>query len=790
MSKVIKRIFCIIIAVLTVTGVFAVCAAEKTRETEIVSVRVSEDGSTLTVTATLSDSMFTLCKGKPIYLFEFYPCDKNADLAKKAPVAFQMAAEELTFELDMTGADPQRKYSKFILATGKGTGYKLIGNVVYVENPEAFALLQSEPVQADNMLGIIRGGEEMSDKFGHAVVPVYVNELFADTADGSIRYEYGDNVYYIDTEVLTRLDSAVKSISEAGTAVYLQLLLGAPDESTANLTMSLYSGTESGRYFAPNTADSLGVRLWSSLVEFLCSRYSAQEYGCVNAFILGDNVNVKENYAYGGETEEEFLQDLGRTLRITDTAIRSTCSGVGLYLSLGGQFSGSHEGAYPARDVLDALCGDGLRFGVYMDVSVDAPAFWLDETVRADSAASVITPKNIDVLIDYLSQDEYLQDGDIRPLMLGYSADGTSQDLQAASALCAFYRAISLGEVDALIYNCYTDTEGNGSGLMSAESLPKVVYSELCTAAEGDELSISDQIRALLGASEYESLRDSVLSELFVVRSVLPVYSGDLPAEVDALYLADFVDGGTASFEFSIQTETHGSTMDSTGKVLRLTAKKDTAGMSRVFGNGYNLNDKNILVVELKALSDDESSAFTFILDGLKDGAEVSLTSTVQLRTGEWNELAFDVSGIDTLTGMNLTVASAEGGALTWYIKDITVFSSKISGSALAVKIAVAVLIAVLVLFIILLVILIYMRSRRRPAASRYTVSRRKVTDTEEARARPEARGAPRSKERARLPRDAQDRGEDLRGSAQAYRTREAGYPVLRYRACQRGHGY
>ncbi len=724
MARRVLKTICIMLVLFSVLSAFSVCAEEE-RRTEITSVRISEDGSTLVVTATLSDAMLDIYANRPVYLFEFYPCDKNADLAAKTPVAYKLASEELTFTLDMTDADPQRKYSKFILATQKGTDYSLMGNVVYVENPEALSEAAAQTDTPANPVGITVGGDEVSDKIAHVVLPVNVNEMFADTADGSIRYEYGKNVYYIDTEMLARLDSRVEELSRSGRAVYLQLLLSAPNESTANLAGSLYCAEGEGAYFAPNTADPLGVRLWSSLVEFLCDRYCVQsEHGSVSAFILGKNVNEKMNYAGGGDTAEDFAAGLLRTLRVTETALRSTCRDIGLFVSLGGEYSGSFTDAFPIRDLLSDVCVPELSFGIYMDVSTVSPAFWCEEGIESNGATPRITPKNVDLLLEVMGSDAMLYNGDLRELMLSYSAVGTYRDMQAASALCALYRAITLQGVSAVIYNVYSDTEGDDRGLFGADGMPKGIYGELCTAAEGDLITISDQIRALLGQSEYESLRDSVLSELFVVRSALPVYTGSMPREVDAAYIADFVDGNLYDFVPGITTLTHGFTMDSTGNVLRLSAKKDTAGMTRAF-DSYDLTEKNILVVELKALTDDPTASFNIILDGKKGAEEVSLTATVKLTAGEWNRLAFDISGIDTLGEMSLTVTSDEGGALTWYIKDITVFATG-DGGALAVKIAVAVLVIALILFIILLVTLIYMRSRKRPAPrDRYTVSRR-----------------------------------------------------------------
>ncbi|MBQ8696557.1 MAG: hypothetical protein IJ519_02450, partial [Clostridia bacterium] len=680
------------------------------------------------VSCTLSADMLEDLRGRAVYLFCFYPGDKNADIERRAPVDFAMAKDSFTFTLD-PDEDPMFKYGKYIMAYQDGEDYILMGNVAYLEDPEALAPVEKESVATDGVIGMAAEGEYTSDKLPHRIVPVYMNELFADTADGSLRYEYGDSVYYIDTEVLSRLDSRIGYFCGEGKAVYLQLLLAAPDESTAKLTADLYADGAEGSLYAPDTEDERAMRLWACLTEFLCERYAAR--GGVSAFILGENVNVMDNYALGTDSRDGYLRSLGCTLRVTETAVRSVCRGVDVYLSLSGAFSGSHTGVYPIRDVIENVSRGDLGFGIYLDISCDEPAFWLDESVRADVATPVITPKNLDFFISYMSSEALLYRSQPRPIILGYSTDGTDYRDQSASTLCALYRGLSVEGLKAFIYNSYADSEGVSTGMLSSDGLPKEVYSQLCTAADGDAASVGEQIRELMHGEEYESLRDSVLSDLFIIRGPLPVYNGELAADVDAMDLADFVDAGVNSFDFGRQTLTHGSTMDSTGKVLRLTARTDTASMSRTYDKGYDLNDKNVMVVELKALSEAAGADFTLVLDGIKDGEGVSLTSTVHLNSGEWNECAFDVSGIDTLTGMSLTVRSSDGKALTWYIKDITVFTTGMGMAEMAVRIAVGVLIAVIALFIILLLILIRMRYRKRPLPTvRYTVRRRSADPT------------------------------------------------------------
>ncbi len=722
-------ILCIILALITVMSGFSVCAEQTEREVEITSVKVSEDGKKLVVNATVSDYYIKKLNGRLISLFEFSPSALQADIEGAVPVASAIPAPELTFEIDLESADPQRKYSKFALGYTKKKNH-LIGKVAYLDDPEALAkaALVSDP--PESTVGMVPLSGDVSERIGHAVIPVYVNELFATTPDGSVRYQYGENVYYIDNEVLTRLDKRVKEINAEKRAVYLQLLLTKPSDSTAELTEGLYSSFENGNYYAPNTADDRGVRLWSSLVEFLCNRYAVEDdNGRIDAFILGDNVNEKGNFVSSATDLDTFVYDLARTVRVTSTAIRSTCTGVGLYLDLDGRFSGSDENVYALRDIFAEVFSpkenksynslSRVPFGILLDTSTENVKFWEDEGVTSDFSTERITPANIDFFEAYLRDNPtLLHNGRMRELIISYSVPGEDLRLGQAALLGAVYRAMSCKGVKAFIY---------GTPLDAQNATDSAVYSELCTAADSDINGVAARIKELLKRSEYESLAGTALSDVFVERDTLPLYTGDLP-EDGASYIANFADGSMYSFTVSRDVNTYGMSKDSQGDLLRLTGHGSIVGASRAFEKGKDLFSENIMTVELKPLTNDASSYLTLTLNGTKGGVAVSLSSTVELRPGEWNTVAFDISGIDMLWNMSFEVESSEDGALTVFAHGISVFSEKMGIDDMAIRIAMIILVCVLIFFIILLIILLRMRAKRRAKAkkrTRYKFARR-----------------------------------------------------------------
>lgn len=723
-------ILCIILALITVMSGFSVCGEQTEREVEITSVKVSEDGKKLTVSATISDYYIKELNGRLISLFEFSPSALQADIEGAVPVASALPTPQMTFEIDLEGADPQRKYSKFALGYSKKEKNHLIGRVAYLDNPEAFAKGAVTPTPTDSIVGMVPEGTTVSDSIGHAVIPVYVNELFATTPDGSVRYQYGENVYYIDNEVLSRLDKRVSEINADNRAVYLQLLLTKPSDSTAELTEGLYSSLEKGNYYAPNTADGRGVRLWASLVEFLCNRYAVEEgNGRIDAFILGDNINVKDNFVSSATDLDTYVYDLARTVRVTSTAILSTCRGVGLYLDFDGRFSGGDEKAYALRDIFvevfspkESKSYNSLRevpFGILLDVCGTDVKFWEEEGVTSDFSTERITLANLDFFVAYLKDNPtLLYNGRMRELIIGYRATGDDLRLAQAAILGAVYRAMSCKGVKAFIYDAPLDAQNASDS---------VVYSELCTAAGSDINDIAERIKELLKRSEYESLAGTVLSDVFVERDTLPLYTDTVPDE-GASHIANFTDGSMHSFTVSRDVNTYGMSKDSEGDLLRLTGHSSIVGASRVFEKGKDLFSDKIMTVELKPLTEDKTAYLTLTLNGTKGGVAVSLSSTVELRPGEWNTVAFDISGIDMLWNMSFEVESSDEGALTVFAHGISVFSDKMGIDDMAIRIALIILVGVLIFFIILLVILIRMRAKKRAKAkkrTRYKFARR-----------------------------------------------------------------
>ncbi len=713
--------------------------AEDGRQTQLVSVRLSEDGKTLEVDAVLSEAFLHDYGTCGVYLFEFDPQEKFATINQKAPIAQMVAASELAFRVDFTEQADRRKYCKYVLAREVDGGYRTFATAKYIENPEVLAASSAALPEPEGLAGVSADvGVSSYQGLSQAVVRVSLSALLADSVDGAVRFEYGESAYYLDKEELIRLDNRVRALSSAGVCVYLQTVLDLPATAVSQTAQLLYADSDSrGSAYAVNTASAESCEVYAALMEFLCERYTRddQAYGFAGRFIFGDSVNLyADRYAGAPDDLSDYLYDLCRTLRIASTALRGTYTNARLYLSLSGDYTAAPEGGFAAAEVLNGLCASlsDLPFGISVDGTAEGASarFWEDEDAAPDPAARRITVKNIAVLADALRTPELLHGGRVRDLVIGqFRADaGEDRNLQAASVLCAYYLTETTSGVSALLC-AYLPTEGGTDGLADGQGMPTRAYQLLCETAVMDDAALTDRVRMLLGDDEYERLAGGVLSELFVSRTRLSLHDGSLPRQSRGEYLADFADGSLYNFSADSQTESAASAiLTEEGIVLALTGKADRAGMVRDFRD-YTMDGIDLIVLDVMAKTDDPETAFTLSLTGQSEGEPVVLYGTTELTSGQWTRVAFDLAGIDVLEHMAVEAVSGARSDLTLYVHTITLYHAPQGISDLAVRVIVWVLAIVTAVFLALWLILLRMRTRARPQPihARYTYTSRQT---------------------------------------------------------------
>ncbi len=127
------------------------------------------------------------------------------------------------------------------------------------------------PSESDSIKGITSA--DINHEAGLTEIPLDLGSIFGSPSSSKIYSAFGE-LYYFDSDIISELDFAVKSVSLSGTKVYLRLT-----QTDENGEASLISVT-----------DTESFRELYAVVDFLTSRYSSDSYGYVSGIIIGSAV--------------------------------------------------------------------------------------------------------------------------------------------------------------------------------------------------------------------------------------------------------------------------------------------------------------------------------------------------------------------------------------------------------------------------------------------------------------------------------------------------------------------
>ena len=167
------------------------------------------------------------------------------------------------------------------------------------------------------------------------------------------------------------------------------------------------------------------------------------------------------------------VSEYTKAFRILYNEMKASSQTVGIYNSIDQEWGRkSNPGSFLAKDYLDEFNRFILREGnidwrlsyhpynspLYDPYAWNGPAVW----VRTDLATPYITMQNLDVLIDYMHQPQYLSpSGEVRSISLaeiGYTSSfGTEK--QEASVAYGYLKALSEPDVDAFMLFREVDSE-------------------------------------------------------------------------------------------------------------------------------------------------------------------------------------------------------------------------------------------------------------------------------------------------------------------------------------------
>ena len=423
------------------------------------------------------------------------------------------ASVTASFPLNYNSADSNLS-RKFLVAVKRGGQMVQVSNEHYITNPEAIAS-HTSPRKDTGIKGILpdltkcSNGELQDLGIQQIVYNMDLDEICVDASvPGAIPFAYNGQTYYFNGGRISNFDSMIKSFNSYGIQVTLVLLNSGQGPYSQDLIHPDAHGAECPSY-AMNVANAAGVDHLKAIAAFLGQHYSGQT-GCgqVDNWIIGNEVNARTSWWYTNSTSLDYNVNLYvKAFRIFYNEMKSQNANLRIYNSIDQEWNRkSNPGSFLSKGYLDQFnyymvregnIDWGLSFHPYNSPLYDpyawnGPAVWVGSTITTP----YITMQNIDILINYMHQSQFLSpSGEVRSISIaeiGYTSS-FGDDKQEASIAYGYLKAASIPDVDAFMLFRQTDDAHEmeshlALGLydLSGNKKPSYsIYKNLGTANEG-----------------------------------------------------------------------------------------------------------------------------------------------------------------------------------------------------------------------------------------------------------------------------------------------------------------
>ncbi len=387
-----------------------------------------------------------------------------------APVGKNIAFQ---FPLNKNTAN-SNLFKKFVIVAYVGGVPTAISNAQYITNPEATA---THTVNRHD-----GGGKKGALLDAHlANSPDYLRELGIDQItynlpignllkNGNMRYTYNGKTYYFNSGIVGQYDFLVPKMNSLGISVTLILL----NNYTGNLSnLHPFSRNFLGaNYYAFNVADPVGVETLEAVASFLGERYSGTGHGTVDNWIVGNEVNARQEWNYidpalgvGGAAAE-----YAKAVRIFYNGIKAQNANARVYVSLDHEWARSdneafHYGAKPFMEFFNAyvISEGNFDYGIAVhpyNVPLYSAQTWMPsfmDSVNQTPNTMYVTMMNINILTDFFCQKENLSpNGQVRSILcseLGYTSIPfggyvSDENQQAAAVALGYLQAMHNQHID------------------------------------------------------------------------------------------------------------------------------------------------------------------------------------------------------------------------------------------------------------------------------------------------------------------------------------------------------
>lgn len=403
-----------------------------------------------------------------LYADEVYEDGPDGSIVAKADAK---ASVSLQFPLNYN-TEESNLSRKFLVAVKQNGEMVQVSDEHYITNPEAIAKYTSERMVV-GIKGILPEMDESLEvdlpELGiqQVIYNMYVDDLCSGaTVPGAVSFDYNGRTYYFDNGAVTHFDNALRTLNQMGIQVTMVLLNRGEGTYSQNLIHPLAEGGSSPGY-ALNVADASGTDHLKAIGAFLGQRYSGTTgNGQIDNWILGNEVNARTEWWYTSSTSlDDNVGAYVKAFRIIYNEMKAMNANVQLYNSIDQEWNRkSNPGSFLAKEYLDRFnyyinregnIDWGLSYHPYNSPLYDpyawnGPEAWVKEGITTP----YITMQNIDILIDYMHQKEFLNpSGQVRSISLGeigYTSH-FGDSAQEASVAYGYLKAASLPDVDAFM---------------------------------------------------------------------------------------------------------------------------------------------------------------------------------------------------------------------------------------------------------------------------------------------------------------------------------------------------
>ena len=283
--------------------------------------------------------------------------------------------------------------------------------------------------------------------------------------------------------MIKQIDQDVKISQQMGLMVSAILLVPVNRGAAEGSWLDLVAHPEneySAAFSMPNMLSKEAVEAYAATMNFLCERYSTEQYGRIHHWIIHNEIQAGFYWTNAGKRNLETYMNLyERSMRLVQTIARQYDPNAKSLISLDhGWTDQGSDRSYQGMQLLEQLLkycrqeGDfewGLAFHPYPQ-DINNPRTWLDDRATYSFSTQYLTPKNLEVLDAWVDRPEVCYNGtDPREIQFTEQGINTpdyeplSLQNQAAGVAYSLAKIQHMKHVTSYAYHLWADAHEEGS---------------------------------------------------------------------------------------------------------------------------------------------------------------------------------------------------------------------------------------------------------------------------------------------------------------------------------------